>query len=191
MTGAGSRSRVLHSRKGVVLVRLKLDYPPASLRAASSATAAAPFPIRILIDWRRPYPAIDASGDAWADRACLTRDKRLRLTDSFADAGSPLLFVFLDMPAARRGFGRRDHSNNRQRSCVHGQCKKPYRKFAHARLPLRRNTRKIGFELLALIDCSEKARTQIQDIRCHKQPGRNYSAANLCDRHEQFTDLNS
>jgi len=95
----------------VVLVRLKLDYPPASLRAASSATAAAPFPIRILIDWRRPYPAIDASGDAWADRACLTRDKRLRLTDSFADAGSPLLFVFLDMRAARRGFGRRDHSN--------------------------------------------------------------------------------
>ena len=113
------------------------------LRAASPATAA-PSSIRIVLDWRRPHPAVDASGDSRADRACLTvrRDKRLRLTGipRFADAGSPVLFVFLDMPAAAcLGLYRRDHSNNRQRSCVHGQCEKPCRKFAHAPLPLRRS----------------------------------------------------
>jgi len=41
------------------------------------------------------------------------RDKRLCLTD-IADAGSPVLFVFLDMPAAaRRGLGRRNRSKIR------------------------------------------------------------------------------
>jgi hypothetical protein len=57
-----------------------------------------------------------------------------------------VLFVFLDMPA-RRGLSRRDHSNSRQRSCVHGQREKPYRKFAHAPLPLRHNTTKIGLQM--------------------------------------------
>ena len=50
---------------------------------ASPTPAAAPFSIRILIDWRRPYPAIDASGDAGADgasqgvlRAGIVEDRR-------------------------------------------------------------------------------------------------------------------
>jgi hypothetical protein len=84
------------------------------LRAASPA-AAGPFSIRIVLDWRRPHPAVDASCVSRADRACLTvrRDKRLCLTD-IADAGSPVLFVFLDMPAAaRRGLGRRNRSKIR------------------------------------------------------------------------------
>ena len=110
----------------------------APLRAALPA-AGAPFSIRILINWRRPHLAIDASGDARADRPCVRRDKRLRLTDIPGFAWSPVLF--------RRGLCRRDHSNNRQRSCVHGQCEKPYRKFADAPLPLRRNTTKIGLQM--------------------------------------------
>src|ERR1700757_540828 len=87
--------------------------------------------IRIVLDWGRKHPAVDASGVPRADRAYLTvrRDKRLRMTGipRFADVGSPVLF--------RRGLCRRDHSNNRQRSCAHRQCEKPYRKFAHASLP--------------------------------------------------------
>src|SRR4029077_8426856 len=63
---------------------------------------------------------------------------RLRLTD-IAHAGSPVLF--------RRGLCRRDASNNRQRSCVHGQCEKPCHKFVHAPLPLRSNTTKIGLQM--------------------------------------------
>jgi hypothetical protein len=96
--------------------------------------------IRIVLDWRRKHPAIDASGVSRADRACLTvrRAKRLCMTSipRFADVGSPVLF--------RRGMCRRDHSNNRQRSCVHRQCEEPYRKFAHASLPLMRKRSWIG-----------------------------------------------
>jgi hypothetical protein len=112
-----------------------------SLRAASSATAAAPFSIGILINWRRKHLAIYAPGKARADRAWLNvrRDKLLRPSGipRFADAGSPVL---------RLGLCRRDDSDSRQRSCVHGQCEKPFRKFAHALLPLRRNTAKIGLQ---------------------------------------------
>jgi hypothetical protein len=90
--------------------------------------------IRIVLDWRRKHPAVDASGVSRADRTCLTvrRTKRLRVTGipRFADVGSPVLF--------RRGLRRRDHSNNRQRSSVHRQCEEPCRKFAHASLPLMR-----------------------------------------------------
>jgi hypothetical protein len=96
--------------------------------------------IRIVLDWRRKHTAIDASGVSRADRACLTvrRAKRLSMTSipRFADVGSPVLF--------RRGMCRRDHSNNRQRSCVHRQCEEPYRKFAHASLPLMRKRSWIG-----------------------------------------------
>ena len=96
--------------------------------------------IRIVLDWRRKHPAIDASGVSRANRACLTvrRAKRLCMTSipRFADVGSPVLF--------RRGMCRRDHSNNRQRSCVHRQCEEPYRKFAHASLPLMRKRSWIG-----------------------------------------------
>ena len=109
------------------------------LRAASAATAGPFSSIRIVLDWRRKHPAVDASGEARADRACLAvrRDKLLRPSGIPGFAGSPVLF--------RRGLCRRDH-NNRQRSCVHGQCEKPYRKFAHAPLPLRRNTTKTGLQ---------------------------------------------
>jgi hypothetical protein len=96
--------------------------------------------IRIVLDWRRKHPAVDASGVSRAGRACLTvrRAKRLCMTSipRFADVGSPVLF--------RRGMCRRDHSNNRQRSCVHRQCEEPYRKFAHASLPLMRKRSWIG-----------------------------------------------
>jgi len=96
--------------------------------------------IRIVLDWRGKHPAVDASGVSRAGRACLTvrRAKRLCMTSipRFADVGSPVLF--------RRGMCRRDHSNNRQRSCVHRQCEEPYRKFAHASLPLMRKRSWIG-----------------------------------------------
>ena len=86
--------------------------------------------IRIVLDWRRIHPAVDASGVSRADRPRVRRDKLLRPSGipGFADVGSQVLF--------RRGLCRRDHDNNRQRSCVHGQCETPYRKFAHAPLPL-------------------------------------------------------
>src|SRR4029077_16805488 len=99
------------------------------LRAASAATAGPFSSIRIVLDWRRKHPAVDASGEARADRACLAvrREKLVRPRRIPGVAGSPVVF--------RRGLCRRDH-NNRQRSCVHGQCEKPYRKFAHAPLQL-------------------------------------------------------
>ena len=128
----------------------------APLRAALPA-AGAPFSIRILINWRRPHLAIDASGDARADRPCVRRDKRPRLTGIPGFAWSPVLF--------RRGLCRRDHSNNRQRSCVHGQCEKPYRKFADAPLPLRRNTTKIGLQMGNANPNATRARIKYREER--------------------------
>jgi hypothetical protein len=113
--------------------------------------------IRIVLDWRRKHPAVDASGVSRADRTCLTlrRAKRLRVTGipRFADVGSPVLF--------RRGLCRRDHGNNRQRSCVHRQCEEPYRKFAHASLPLMRKLSWIGslgrYSYSTLVCCGRMA----------------------------------
>jgi hypothetical protein len=113
-------------------------------RATSPAPSAAPFSIRIIIEWRRPYPAIDASGDAGADRACLTgkpgTGPRLTGRPSIADVRAPLdvlpMLLLYMLAAARLGLGRCDHGNHRQRRRVHDQCQKPYGEFAHAPLRL-------------------------------------------------------
>ncbi len=97
--------------------------------------------IRILIEWRRPRPTLEASCDAWADSACPTGrpGNRPRLTGrpGLAEARAllDLLFVLLYMlAAARRGLGWCDHWNHHQGRRVYGQCRKPDRKFAHASL---------------------------------------------------------
>jgi hypothetical protein len=113
-------------------------------RATSPAPAAAPFSVRILIEWRRPYPAIDASGDAGADRACLTgkpgTGPRLIGRPGIADAMVPLdvlpMLLLYMLTAACLGLGLCDLGNPRQRRRVHDQYQKPYREFAHAPLRL-------------------------------------------------------
>jgi hypothetical protein len=113
-------------------------------RATSPAPAAAPFSIRILIEWRRPYPAIDASGDAGADRVSLTgkpgTGPRLIGRPGIADAMAPLdvlpMLLLYMLAAARLGLGLCDLGNPRQRRRVHDQYQKPCCEFAHAPLRL-------------------------------------------------------
>ena len=92
------------------------------------------FSIRILINWRRPDLAIDASADARADRSwrAVRQDIRLRLTGIANDKGS------MDMPMLL--LGCLGHGWCHRHRCRYGQCQKSDRKFAHASLPGQRGT---------------------------------------------------
>ncbi len=95
--------------------------------------------IRVLIERRRPNPAIEASAHAWADlsSAIVGPGNRRRLTGRPGTAGVTMDFlVFHMLAAARRGLGGLDQGSHRQRNRVHGQCQKTCRQLAHVPLPL-------------------------------------------------------
>jgi hypothetical protein len=83
-------------------------------------------PIRIVINWRRKYPAIDASAVAGADRACLTGRpvNGPRLTGIANDKGS------MNMPMVLLGCLAHCWCSRHRRR--YGQCQKSDRKIAHA-----------------------------------------------------------
>ena len=118
-----------------------------SVRVTSGENESIPCPlfsIRILINWRRKDPAVDASAEARADRARLTgrpgNSPRLIGRSGIAEARAPLdvlpMLLLCMFGAACLGLGRCDHRNYRQRRSVHGQRQEPDREFAHAPLRL-------------------------------------------------------
>ena len=92
--------------------------------------------VRIVIDWRGPRLALEASGHARADFAWLTGRPGNRRCLTGRPGILDLLLMLRMLAAIRRGVGWCDHGNHHQRSRVYGQCQKPYRKLAHAPLPL-------------------------------------------------------
>lgn len=100
----------------------------------SAAIGARNLPIRVLVERRRPHPAIEASGKARADRTRWSRNRpHLTGVPVIIDVSAPLMLMLF----AARSVGWRDHQNHHRYCRINGQCRKSDRKFAHAFLPSR------------------------------------------------------